>query len=44
MWTNSINNSTYMGSSVNLSSRFLKYFNKNALKKNNMLISLVQHI
>jgi group I intron endonuclease len=37
--TNNINNKTYVGSSVNLSKRFLKYFNDNALAKNRMLIS-----
>jgi hypothetical protein len=37
--TNNINNKTYVGSSVNLSKRFLKYFNDNALVKNRMLIS-----
>lgn len=40
MWTNLINGKTYIGSSVNLSPRFLKYFNKNALKNNKMLICL----
>lgn len=37
--TNNINNKIYVGSSVNLSRRFLKYFNDNALVKNRMLIS-----
>jgi group I intron endonuclease len=37
--TNNINNKTYVGSSVNLSKRFLKYFNGNTLTKNRMLIS-----
>lgn len=40
MWTNLKNGNIYIGSSVNLSSRLLKYLNKNALKKNKMLISL----
>lgn len=40
MWTNLINGNTYIGSSVDLSPRFLKYFNENALKKNRMLICL----
>ena len=40
MWTNLKNGNRYIGSSIDLSSRFLKYFNKNALEKNNMLISL----
>ena len=34
MWTNPNNGNTYIGSSVNLSPRFLKYLNENALKKN----------
>ena len=40
MWTNLKNNNTYIGSSVNLSPRLLKYLNENALRKNKMLISL----
>lgn len=40
MWTNIINGKTYRGSSLDFFSRFFKYFNYNALKKNNMLISL----
>ena len=40
MWTNLKTGNIYIGSSVNLSSRLLKYLNKNALKKNKMLISL----
>jgi len=40
MWTNLINGNTYIGSSVNLSPRLLKYLNENALRKNKMLISL----
>ena len=40
MWTNLKNGNTYIGSSVNLSSRLLKYLNENALRKNKMRISL----
>jgi group I intron endonuclease len=40
MWTNLKNGNTYIGSSVNLSSRLLKYLNENALIKSKMLISL----
>jgi len=40
MWTNLKNGNTYIGSSVNLSPRLLKYLNENALRKNKMLISL----
>lgn len=40
MWSNLINGNTYIVSSVDLSPRFLKYFNENALKKNSMLICL----
>jgi hypothetical protein len=36
-WTNLINNKTYLVSSINLSKRFIKYFDDNAL--NNMLIN-----
>jgi len=39
LWTNNINNKTYVGSSVSLTKRFLKYFNEDALVKNRMLIS-----
>lgn len=35
-----INGKTYVGSSINLSKTFLKYFNENALTKNHMLINL----
>ena len=38
-WTNLINGNFYIGSSINLSKRFLKYFNNNLLTKNNMLIN-----
>ena len=38
-WTNLINDNFYIGSSINLSKRFLKYFNTNMLTKNNMLIN-----
>lgn len=40
MWTNLVNGNTYIGSSTNLSPRFLKYFNPELLKNNNMLINL----
>src|SRR5437762_10980392 len=40
IFTNKINNKTYVGSSVNISARFLKYFNINSLIKSRMLISL----
>jgi hypothetical protein len=40
MWVNQINGNTYVGSSVNLPPRFLKYFNEKALRNNNMLINL----
>lgn len=40
MWTNLNNGNRYIGSSINLSPRFLKYFNEKAIKKNNMLICL----
>ena len=40
VWTNLKNGKTYIGYSSNLSPRFLKYFNENALRKNKMLISL----
>jgi GIY-YIG catalytic domain-containing protein/NUMOD1 domain-containing protein len=40
MWTNLKNGNIYIGSSVNLSPRLLKYLNENALRKNKMLISL----
>lgn len=40
MWTNLKNGNTYIGSSVNLTPRLLKYLNENALRKNKMLISL----
>ena len=40
MWTNLKNGNTYIGSSVNLSARLLKYLNENALRRNNMLINL----
>ena len=40
MWTNLKNGNTYIGSSINLSSRLLKYLNENALRKNKMRISL----
>jgi len=39
LFTNKINNKTYVGSSVNLSKRFLKYFNDNVLVKIRMLIN-----
>lgn len=39
-WTNKINNKTYVGSSINLSKRFVKYFNRDALSKPRMLINL----
>jgi excinuclease UvrABC nuclease subunit len=39
-WTNLKNGNIYIGSSVNLSPRLLKYLNENALKKNKMLINL----
>ena len=38
-WTNLINAKLYVGSSINLSKRFLKYYNDNLLAKDNMLIS-----
>lgn len=38
-WTNLINAKLYRGFSINLSKRFLKYYNDNLLAKNNMLIS-----
>ena len=40
MWTNLKNDNTYIGSSVNLSPRLLKYLNVNTLRKNKMLINL----
>ena len=30
-WTNLINNKTYIGSSINLSKRFVKYYDDNIL-------------
>ena len=38
-WKNLINGKTYLGSSVNLSKRFVKYYDDAALAKNNMLIN-----
>lgn len=38
-WTNLINGKSYLGSSINLSKRFIKYYDNNALNKNNMLIN-----
>lgn len=40
LWTNNKNSKTYVGSSINLSKRFLKYFNDDALTKTRMLINL----
>lgn len=38
-WTNLKNNKKYIGSSISLSKKFVKYFNLNDLAKNNMLIN-----
>ena len=38
-WTNLINGKTYLGSYINLSKRFIKYYDNNPLDKNNMLIN-----
>ena len=40
MWTSIKNSNTYIESYADISPIFLKYFNKNALIKNKMLISL----
>lgn len=40
IWINKINNKIYVGSSINLSKRFVKYFNQDALSKTRMLINL----
>ena len=39
-FTNLVNGNTYIGSSSNLSPRFLKYFNAKSLNKNKMLINM----
>ena len=44
-WKILISGPSYLGSSINLSKRFIKYFDENALNKNNMLINkaLIKH-
>jgi len=37
MWTNLKNGKQYIGSSINLKKRFMRYFNKNHLLKNNYM-------
>ena len=38
-WTNNRNNNTSVGSSIELSNRFTRYFNRSYLKSNNYVIS-----
>jgi len=38
-WTNKINNNIYVGSSIELSNHFARYFNRSYLKSNNYVIS-----
>lgn len=38
-WTSKINNNLYVGSSIELSNRFTRYFNRSYLKSKNYVIS-----